>query len=306
MSFELEIPRYLGEVGERAIRFGLDRMSSKRCRKLLALSDFAKRHALRVFAKHGYEHLGEKLEVFRGGVWDPFASGYSRPSQAEGQTEGPLTAIVIGTQLFRKGGMYAIEAFERLRARGMDVRLTLVGDFESRCYAFRDGLPSRDEWRKRAASLDWVTMMPPVPFAEVYRLLLSHDVCLYASLDESLGWLPIEAAMAGKPMIGARVAAFPEFVHHDETGYLIDVPVGESERWEGLFLSGQSHLNALAEVHEKMVAGIGVAMEMIYNDRSLATKWGDAGRTLMRQMYDMQAAGLALEQIYDEALNSRQ
>ncbi len=303
MSFELEIPRYLRQPAEWQVRFGLDRLSSPRCKGLLALSEFARRHALRVFQAHGYEHLADKLDVFRGGVWDPFAKGLPSPSGQPGNgRDRPLTAIVIGTQLFRKGGMYSIEAFERLRAQGLDVRLTLVGDFESRCYAFREGIPDREAWRRRAASHDWITLMPPVPFAQVFQLLLSHDVCLYPSLDESLGWLPIEAAMAGRPVIGARIAAFPEFVQHDKTGWLIDIDLDASERWVGLRLQGEAHRQALAEVRERMVSGIEAAMRRLAEAPDTGPTWGAAGRVAMQSMYDMAQAGADLEAIYRRAL----
>ncbi|MFZ2986724.1 glycosyltransferase family 4 protein [Ideonella sp.] len=304
MSFELEIPRYLGNTSERAIRFGLDRLSSDRCKGLLALSEFARRHALRVFEKFGYQHLERKLSVFRGGVWDPFSNG-TPPVQGNEQSDSqdrPLTAIVIGTQLFRKGGMYSIEAFEQLRARGMDVRLTLVGDFETKCYAFRDAIPDAQAWRQRALSHDWITMVPPVPFAKIFELLLSHDICLYPSLDESLGWLPIEAAMAGRPVVGARVAAFPEFVEHGKTGWLIDLPVDETERWVGLRLSGAAHAAAVIEAHERMVAGIQECVSEIYNNRHLLDNWGQAGREEMLRLYEMQNAGGTLESIYNKIL----
>jgi glycosyltransferase involved in cell wall biosynthesis len=303
MSFELDIPRYLGSPSKRMIRFALDRMSGRRCRRLLALSEFARRHALRVFATHGYDHLAQKLAVFRGGVQDPFDGGDADLGLVTQRgVDSPLTAILIGTELFRKGGMYSIEAFERLRQRGVNVHLTLVGDFEDSCYAFREALPDRDVWRRRAASHDWITVLQPVPFAEVFKLLLTNDVCLYPSLDESLGWLPIEAAMAGKPVIGTRIAAFPEFIRHEETGWLIDIPTGDNERWNGIFMSGQGHRNALEEARVCMVDGIEQAMLRLNEDRSLATRWGQAGRGLMRRLYDIQSAAATLDQIYDEAL----
>ena len=303
MSFESEVPRYLGKPADWQMRFALDCLSSPRCKGVLALSEFARRGAIRTFEAHGHGQLKDKLGVLRGGVWDPFSRGMSPPTAPPGNGQNrPLTAILIGTHLFHKGGMYAIEAFERLRAQGLDVRLTLVGDFEPRSYPFRDQMPDREAWRRRAASHDWITLMPPVPFAQVFQLLLSHDVCLYPSLDESLGWLPIEAAMAGRPVIGARIAAFPEFVQHDKTGWLIDIDLDATERWVGLRLQGEAHRQALERVRAQMVEGIENAMRGLADNPSASARWGAAGRSAMQSLYDMGQAGRDLEAVYEKAL----
>jgi len=214
----------------------------------------------------------------------------------------PLSAVVIGTQLFRKGGMYAIEAFEHLRAQGVDVQLTLIGDFETDSYAFGEGIPDADEWRARARSHDWIRFIGPVPNKQVFAELSAHDICIYTSLDESLGWLPIEAAMLGVPVIGAAVCAFPELVGHGTTGWLVDLPLSANGRWAGLELDGPAKLAALDDADRRIVAGIEQCVAAVYADPSLLARWGTAGRQWATAHYGIAQASKRLEQIYDEAL----
>ena len=121
--------------------------------------------------------LAKKLAVFRGAIDDPLADEAQslRPVRASFDDK-PFSAIVIGSQLFRKGGANAIAAFERLRARGLDVRLTLIGDFEPWCYALRECTPDAQAWREREhkstrsltaqwiePTRDWLASVPDDP-----------------------------------------------------------------------------------------------------------------------------------------------
>jgi glycosyltransferase involved in cell wall biosynthesis len=307
VSFELELPRYLGGPSDAQVMRGMRILDSARCKKILALSDFAHRYATQRFEHYGMGHLAQKMDVFRGAVPDPLPAGETiadrahRPSFAE----KPLSAVVIGTQLFRKGGMYAIQAFERLRARGLDVQLTLIGDFETESYAFGESIPDAAEWRGRANGHDWIRFIGPVPNKQVFAELRAHDICVYTSLDESLGWLPIEAAMLGVPVIGAGVCAFPELVGDRTTGWLVEMPLREDGRWAGLQLTGSAKIAALDDANDRVVAGIEECLSSVYDDPALLVRWGTAGRTWATSHYSMAAASERLERIYDEALLHR-
>lgn len=304
VSFELELPRYLFGPSDEQVRRGLDILASDRCKKILALSDFASGFATQCFEQFGYGHLAAKMDVFRGAVPDPVNGDDSLTVKADRVSfaEKPLSAVVIGTQLFRKGGMYAIQAFEKLRAQGVDVQLTLIGDFETESYAFGEGLPNADEWRAKASAHDWIRFIGPIPNKQVFAELLAHDLCIYTSLDESLGWLPIESAMLGIPVIGAAVCAFPELVGHGTTGWLADLPLSANGRWSGLDLVGPAKLAALADAEQRIVAGIEECVLAVHADPSLLTRWGIAGRKWATANYGIEQASTRLEAIYDEAL----
>jgi len=304
VSFELELPRYLGGPSEAQMLRGMRLLESDRCKKILALSDFAYGFARQRFAQYGFEHLAHKMAVFRGAVPDASLTidGFDVERERSSVSEKPLSAVVIGTQLFRKGGMYAIQAFERVRARGLDVRLTLIGDFEAHSYAFGDGIPNADEWRARARSHDWIRFTGPIPNYQVFQELYAHDLCIYTSLDESLGWLPIEAGMLGVPVLGAAVCAFPELVGDRESGWLIPLPLRADGRWAGLELSGLAKLSALSDANDRIVAGIEECILAIQDDPTLLKKWGQSGRRRAISNYDMATAAVKLEQIYDAVL----
>ena len=47
-------------------------------------------------------------------------------------------------------------------------------------------------------------------------------VCQVSRWEEGFGYVIAEAMASGKPLVGTRVGAIPELVHHGETGFLVD------------------------------------------------------------------------------------
>ena len=121
VSYELELPRYLGSPTPAQLARGMRWLDGPRCKKILAMSDFAYRYARKRLEKAGFTRAVEKLGVFRGAVADPLRGGALPDTPRVSFDAKPFSAIVIGSELFRKGGMQAIRAFERLRDEGLNV-----------------------------------------------------------------------------------------------------------------------------------------------------------------------------------------
>ncbi len=136
-----------------------------------------------------------------------------------------------------------IEALAKARS---GVRVVFAGEPESAVYAQklqaearRLGVESRIQWLGRISDDE---------------LLLRYAKCvavLYPPLDEDYGYVPLEAMLAGKPVITCEDSGGPnEFV-----------------------LTGQTGLVAAAEP-----AALAEALDTIWNDRARAEKMGQAGR----------------------------
>ena len=129
-----------------------------------------------------------------------------------------------------------------------------------------------------------------------------HDICLYPSMDESLGWLTIEAGMLGVPVVGNRICAFTELIEHQRSGWLIDLPVDDDGRWAGITLRGDAHRNAVDLACDRIADGIVECVRHLYAAPHLLQEWGSRARTLMRERYDADAAASELERTYATAL----
>jgi glycosyltransferase involved in cell wall biosynthesis len=295
VSFELEIPRFLGNPSDYEIEKGLKMLASKRCKAIAALSEFAASNARAFFKEKGYEELNEKICVLRGTVPDPRQKYNLVPKTSD---KNVIKAVVIGTQLFRKGGMYAIKAFEKLRQDGVDVELTLIGKFEDSSYVFGDFIPDAIEWTKKAHSYDWVKMLPPVSNKEVFEQLAEHDLCLYPSIDESLGWLPIEASMLGVPVVACNIGAFNEFVDHNKTGFLIDIPLSKNRRWVGLNSSGKDKKDYCELLDKLVVEGIFNYVKFLAENKAKVLEMGNNARRFIEPMYGAKTHAASLDNLY--------
>jgi glycosyltransferase involved in cell wall biosynthesis len=122
----------------------------------------------------------------------------------------PFRFLFVGRDPHRKGADLVVEAFRRLRARGLDVRLTLAGHDVSRKSGQEDGIEAYG-WvdRKRL-------------YEELYPR--AHALVL-PSRVEGFGLAPIEAMSFALPVIATQYGAFPETIAHGETGLL--VPCGD-------------------------------------------------------------------------------
>jgi glycosyltransferase involved in cell wall biosynthesis len=299
VSFENELPRYFGKIRPWQIQFGLDRIASPRCRALLALSDTACQLTKARFAQMGLEHVARKVRVFRGGV---VASTTPGPTRGE---DPHLCALFVGGSGFAKGLAPVVEAIEELRRGGLDIRLTIVSHLaDSRPqmnYVLRGFSPDMNAWAKKISGLPWIQYRPRLPNSEVLRLMHSHDVLVFPSLDETLGWVVVEAGLAGMPSITSNVYALPELVSDARTGYVVKLAIGADRRWKGIWAADSELEGYIEEAYAAIRKGVTEALSGLFHDRSKLEELGRTAREQMKSWYDMDAAGQALDLIYDDA-----
>jgi glycosyltransferase involved in cell wall biosynthesis len=143
-----------------------------------------------------------KLRLVRLGLDAP-------PEAAIGASREPGTVrfTLVGHQLWRKGGRALLAAFDRVRRRHPEARLTLVS-------AIRP-----DEL---GISPEGVTIHPGLPREAIYRdVYPATDVYLLPSLAEGYGMSAVEAMGFGLPVVASRIAALQELVTDEETGLLV-------------------------------------------------------------------------------------
>lgn len=106
-----------------------------------------------------------------------------------------------------------VEIFARVRRRGVEARLVMVGDGSERGHA---------EHRARCLGLEkFCSFVGKQP--RIVDYLSACDVLLLPSEQESFGLAALEAMACEVPVVASRVGGIPEVVTDGETGYLSEV-----------------------------------------------------------------------------------
>jgi hypothetical protein len=146
-------------------------------------------------------------------------------------TEPTARLSVIGRLNSNKGQDLAIATVHELARRGRDVRLELAGD----TFAGYEGTERALREAVRDLGLEEV-----VTFAgfcpDIWDLMRRTDIVLAPSRTDSLPLVVIEAMLARRPVVAARVGGIPELIEDGVTGLLVpgdDIPI-MIERTEAL------------------------------------------------------------------------
>jgi glycosyltransferase involved in cell wall biosynthesis len=221
----------------------------------------------------------------------PTRERISRADELRRELRIPPSAPVmgfVGRLTHDKGVPELLEAFLRLRDQFPDLRLLLLGRFESedslpvetrQClethpqvvlleHQQRDGKPSLADQSRE----DW-----PVEDAAPYYSLM--DVFVLPSHREGLPNVILEAQAACKPVAAARATGIVDVVAHEETGLLF--PVGDIE--------------ALTD-----------AVARLLSDKVLARKLACAGEEQVKGEFRQEQIWEALYQEYQRILRTRE
>ena len=127
-----------------------------------------------------------------------------------------LRCLSVGRLLSWKGMHLSFQALATLKAQGLRVSLTIVGEGDSeahlRAQAQRLGIADQLDWRGKLAR------------DEVMALYSSHDAMLFPSLHDSGGTVVLESISQGCPVVCVDLGGPPHFIN-EQCGRV--VPVGE-------------------------------------------------------------------------------
>lgn len=131
----------------------------------------------------------------------------------------PLAPFVVAmVALFRprKGAEVLLDAVASLRSRELDVRLEMIGPFETPEY--------EEKLRKRVTKLNLFDSVHWAGFtSDVPKALARADALALPSLfGEGLPMVVLEAMASGLPVVATRCEGTTEAILHRETGFLVE------------------------------------------------------------------------------------
>ncbi|MBU2994068.1 glycosyltransferase family 4 protein [Octadecabacter sp. 1_MG-2023] len=297
VTLEARLPFYLGPHRDWQHKIGHAILGSDRCRKILAFSDTAAMLARRKFTALNRPDIVNKIITFRGAV---LPSDTEQP-RSDPKPDAPLRLIFVGANGLRKGIIPLLDAIKQVRGEGADITLTVVSSLPQRDYINPQDTTSADIVRQRLIDTDWVDYHASMPNPDVRAAMRDHDLLAFPTIDETLGWVTIEAAMEGIATLASNAFALPELVEDGVTGRIVPIPLNENCKWTGFDAPDRSA--ALMDTYVMLRNGLVDALRDAASDPAKVHRWGQAARTRLMAMYAPDAAALRLQQIYDEALD---
>jgi glycosyltransferase involved in cell wall biosynthesis len=301
-SFEHRYPAEDTDVGRRARAVRL--AAGPRCRRLLAISE----HTRRLLASDPLSgpDLLPKCEVVYPCVppEDDVAARHAA-WLAQNPPDRGVRLLFVGNEFFRKGGEFVLDAAEGLAERlGVPVRLTVVSTLASDSYLTR---ASPDRVRSAAARLarrpgaERVQDLPPRAVRE--RMARSH-VLVHPSLDETFGFVVVEAMATGLDVVTTRLRAVPEIVPPDLLPETVDLPTNADEEWAGTRLDPASPERARLweDARDRCVAAIRSRVEACLRSPSLLAERAASLRARYEQRFTPEVLGRRLFDVYSRAL----
>lgn len=126
---------------------------------------------------------------------------------------GPTRLVLVGRLIPSREAVVAVRAVERLRERGVDVHLEVIGDG-----AERDRISAEVQ---RSGLADRVVLRGAVSEDTVPARLRAADIYLHPSQGEARSTALLQAWATGLPVVAARVTGIADLVREGEDGLLV-------------------------------------------------------------------------------------
>ena len=179
-----------------------------------------------------------------------------------------LHVLYVGRFLYWKGMDLGLRAIAELRSRGVQVRLTMIGQG-----------PEKDRWQALTAQLrltDCVTWVPWLKHQDLLHAYRTFDTLLFPSLHDSSGNVILEAMACGLPVVSLNLGGPGQLVN-ENCGRLVDV--------EGL--GAEETIKKIADALEVLAKNQNLTEELRHGAlarsqefawrRTVAKVWGEQG-----------------------------
>ena len=204
-----------------------NRLSLENCQKIIAISDYAKlRFGKRIEGWTIAEKVNNKLLV----IHPNFPVIVRQPKIY--QEHQSLQLVFVGNHFARKGGIVALRLAKKAEKLGLPLTIHIISGLEYGSGVPTD-FPDRSKYTEdlKLLHLSNVVFHKNIPNAKVLELFSQSHFQLMATLHDTYGYSIVEGFSVATPAITTNVCALPEFIRHDENGYILKLPINEIKHW---------------------------------------------------------------------------
>lgn len=228
IGFESHLPRAYGLEKTRYFRFLSQVLASKKCRRIIAISEHARRILRFQQSETGLigqiePKLGKRFPNIEIPAFEDHMA--NKPII-------PFRLCFIGNHFGRKGGCVAVRMAEKAIEKSIPLEVTIVSTLEAGPGIWTD--PERREFFDpylSLLSLPSVRHFEKLPNWQVQSLLGNSHLSILTTFSDTFGYSAIESMANWTPVLATRQSALPEFITNNENGILLDLPVTELGDW---------------------------------------------------------------------------
>jgi glycosyltransferase involved in cell wall biosynthesis len=303
MSFESHLPRYFGGENTALFKFLRRRLAGPQCRRIVAMSQCAKRLFLQQHADAPeYEQLTSKLEVIYPNMIMPAYRCGPKASPL------PLRLVFVGAGFGRKGGAVAVRAAEIARTRRLPMHFHIISSLEAGAGGWSD--PQQEEFFApyfRLIDAENVTFNRRLANVQVLEILRDSDFSILATFSDSFGFSAMESLAVGTPVIATPQGALPEFVRHRENGLMLPLDLDPAGVWVHIGRADKSspaYANMFRGEIERMAQNMIEAISPYCDAPENLLPLRVNARRTAETLFDSTTRSPYLDDLYDRCLNS--
>lgn len=301
VSFESFLPRFqASRDNKKAWCWGFEKLASDSCKRILPISKAARNLFYLMAEKHGYskELFRHKTQIIY-----PAVDVSSFKKKDYGRNNGTVRLLFVGNSFFRKGGRPLLQAFQKL-SKHFDIELTVISTL-----TLPDFFTHSDESDRRAAINHMmadtrITWLQNVLNSDLRnRVFPTSDIFVLPTLQDSFGFVNIEAMACGLPVVSTSQFAIPEQISHNVSGFIIDVPLDEAGRLQHLSeMNPGRRKQMLSTLEAHIQKQLECLLVSFIENGKMREEFGNAGRRIARQKFSVIVRNRTLISLYKDVL----